>query len=509
MEQLSLDYKTTTVYQTVYSASVQHEETAEVIVPDAQPDILRFVETEAVAFMRTKEGDRGQVRVSGTAEAVVLYLPDGTTGVRKLETSVPFTVRADAPEMAAECLISAKVTVAGAEARMINPRKIMLRIDLLVEFSCCTETELKIAAGASDADKASAELLVSDTQAMMLSEVTEKTFLISDEVTVSGMREMNAELLRTRVLLNPGETAAAENRILLKGEAVIELLYRSEEGLGRYEHTVPYSQTVEFENSCEGGVFDVSTMLTGAYLNSEDGEAGSFGLELHAVAQCARYEAGMVSYIADVYSTRYAMACEMQRCVLRDLESVRTLSAPVRANVESSTPVKSVISVNACTGQPQVRTAVDGAEIAAPVELTVIYETEDGRILSTVQKLQAVTAGSAAADGICQVSGHWNGEYHTAVTAAGADIRLSVDFTVRQFRMCTFSAVDDASYDPDSPADSSDKPSMVLRRYMAGESAWMLAKKYSSTRALLLETNGLASEQELSPGMMLLIPRKR
>ena len=48
----------------IYSASFTHEETMELIVPDAQPDILEILDTDAVVLLRSKEADTGRVVIS-------------------------------------------------------------------------------------------------------------------------------------------------------------------------------------------------------------------------------------------------------------------------------------------------------------------------------------------------------------------------------------------------------------------------------------------------------------
>ena len=80
--ELELECTQLSGFETVLDTTVFHEETMEMIVPDACPDILRIVDTEGMACLRTKEAQEGRAEVSGTARAAVLYLPDGGEGLR-------------------------------------------------------------------------------------------------------------------------------------------------------------------------------------------------------------------------------------------------------------------------------------------------------------------------------------------------------------------------------------------------------------------------------------------
>ena len=66
---MELECKTThlTCYDTVLDTTLYQEETLESIVPDACPDILRIVDTEAVVCLKSKEAQEGRIEVAGTA----------------------------------------------------------------------------------------------------------------------------------------------------------------------------------------------------------------------------------------------------------------------------------------------------------------------------------------------------------------------------------------------------------------------------------------------------------
>ena len=66
---MELECKTTHLncYDTVLDTTLYQEETLESIVPDACPDILRIVDTEAVVCLKSKEAQEGRIEVAGTA----------------------------------------------------------------------------------------------------------------------------------------------------------------------------------------------------------------------------------------------------------------------------------------------------------------------------------------------------------------------------------------------------------------------------------------------------------
>ena len=114
-------------YRPVSQGMFSQEETLESIVPDAFPDISRIVSAVGKVFLKDKELGEGSLRLSGTARVTVLYIPEGEAAPRPLEVTIPFQCVRDDPQFHAGCPVQAAVYAASADARTINPRKMLVR----------------------------------------------------------------------------------------------------------------------------------------------------------------------------------------------------------------------------------------------------------------------------------------------------------------------------------------------------------------------------------------------
>ena len=118
------------------------EETLESIVPDACPDIARIVSATGKVFLKDKELGEGALRINGTARVTVLYIPEGEETPRSLEVSIPIQCVRDDPRFRAGCPVLADLQSASADARTINPRKILTRVRVSV-WAAAYEQERK------------------------------------------------------------------------------------------------------------------------------------------------------------------------------------------------------------------------------------------------------------------------------------------------------------------------------------------------------------------------------
>lgn len=145
--ELELDRTQLSGYEAVLDTTVFHEETLEMIVPDACPDILRICDTEGKVFLKSKEAQEGRVEVSGTVRAAILYLPDGEEGMRRVEATLSFTSTADSAAVGPQCSVVAVPWVEMAETRSLNPRKVLVRVNLAVHVQAYAAMTENICAG--------------------------------------------------------------------------------------------------------------------------------------------------------------------------------------------------------------------------------------------------------------------------------------------------------------------------------------------------------------------------
>ena len=139
--ELTLNRNCLSCYDTVLETTVFHEETMEMIVPDACPDILRIVDTAGMVCVKDKGTQEGRTEITGTARCSVLYLPDGESGLRRIEANIPFFCTADGPGVTPGCSVVAVPRVQRADTRVINPRKVVVRVNLAIDLRVYSKAE--------------------------------------------------------------------------------------------------------------------------------------------------------------------------------------------------------------------------------------------------------------------------------------------------------------------------------------------------------------------------------
>lgn len=496
-------------FDAVLDTTLRPEETLEMIVPDACPDILRVVETDGKVLLHRKETMDGRVELSGTMKAVVLYLPDGETGVRHLEVNIPFTCGADGPQIASDCVAVASARLCGADTRTINPRKVLVRAEAAVDVAVFSPRMETICSRVLEAEEKKVEQLTETREVYLTACVQEKPFSFSDEVSLSSGRPAAVELLKSRVELARGESKIIGNKLILKGNAIVSLLYRGQDdGVYTAGGELPFSQILEIAGVAEDAECDVTLALTGSEctLSAED-DGRSVSVKLEALAQAVVRESQSLSVLVDAYSTREPLTVELAECPADARMDRGVRSQNARQVWETPTPVRELVDSRLSVTQVTQSREEERLILTAQVEIQALYRDEEGSLFSARYPMTVPCSLDLPEGCRCFCQCERVGDLYAAPTPGGIEVRFALDF-----RYCALSreriiALSDL-YPGQAPESPGEQPSLVLRMLGQGERLWDVAKGYGTTIADIISANELESESA-AEGRLLLIPRGR
>lgn len=494
----------------VLSTCLSQEETMETIVPDAMPDILRIVDTDAAVFLRSKSSDNGRATITGNVDATVLYCPEGEKGLRKLTLDIPFTFSVTDSDINPSTRVTAVVNAANVDANMINPRKIIVRADLVADIACYNDAEMVISDNIEDDSDTGIEIMTNTSEMVTTTSVKEKTFVVADEINVPHPNPPVGTILKYKVDLAPQETKAVGSKLILRGTADVTLHYLPPEGedLVRLDHTTEFSQIIELDSPDSEGFYDIDLMLTNAYFDADNTPSNPDGrkvvMEISAVAQCVASEKKTVTYIADMYSTKYPLNPEVEQYAF-DTRAHSKASAVYHNILKTPKPPTKVLALNVHPGA--VERKLDNT-LRCPLYINAVYQTEEGEIFSITQKAEVEASADISENAKLSASAKCGKDLFSAAVPEGIDLRIPVEINVTEMVENKVNMLSGLSYDENNPIDNSKYPSIVVARPTNQDTLWQLAKKYRSTPSLILAANELAGEEEIVPGKLLIIPKK-
>jgi len=493
-------------YEAIGNMVTTHEESMETAIPEYCPDLARIIDTTGQLKIRSKSISEERLTISGTVRVCVLYNSEESTGLRNLTLSVPFECTMDDKRFAHCETVRVGGRLLLAEAKPINSRKISLRV--IPEFTVTGYAKVREQL-CSDLPDPSPDLQLQKQQmnCQLLTQVIEKPFTFTDDVILDKSREPMEDLLLDQVILHISSTQAVGNKVVVKGEAELSVLYRAEsQNLCWYTTELPFSQIVEGSELDESCVFEAETQLSECDVRMMRGEDGiGLGISLSLVLMVYVYRPCAFTYVSDLYSTKYPTQVHTQPVAFPAYLPAVTIRTEDTQHLEPNTDFACLTDCSC--GSVSVSADDSNSVLRATVYYKVLYLDEENSPMCMERSFEVSGKGNGISgyDGISaccreavlqQAGGQW--ELHTIV-----------EFTLPQMAEKSVLAVKAAEMDTGAASDSSKRPSLILRRFQPEETLWDIAKHYQTTAAAIREANDLEDKNPLPDDVMLMIPRVR
>ena len=490
-------------YRPVSQGMFSQEETLESIVPDACPDISRIVSAVGKVFLKDKELGEGSLRLSGTARVTVLYIPEGEGLPRSLEVSIPFQCARDDPQFHAGCPVQATVQAASADARTINPRKMLVRVNLAVWTAVYQQERRELSCDINFGEGAGVEKLLTSRKCNVISDVAEKVFAFSDVLRPPASKPEIEELLLYRAELGSLDAKFIGKKLVLKGDIQLIVLYRGGEGLTPVRFELPYSQILDLGTVPDEAEPEVAVMLKSVECHLRDGE---LEVAIEALAQAALWVRQLVTVVSDAYCLKQPIDVERtpeRLCTMAERASRRETA---RKLCESGIPAKQVLDCAVAVTSMSSAPVEGGMEFTAQASAMVLYLSEDDALCGVDVEIPVSCRMELPTDCTCSCTCRPMGEASAVPVTGGLEVRFEAEFAWTTLREEQVNCVTELK--PSAVQELGVRPSVVIRRMERGEALWDIAKACGSTVEDICGANGLTAG-EAAEGTLLLIPARR
>lgn len=486
-------------YNRIYSQRIRKEETLDSVVPDTLPDIGEVLFTGGSLLIRSKDVSAGRVKLEAEVPARVVYRAEDTGSIHCVEVKVPAFLSAESEAIGDGSLCTAEMKLIGLEARVLNPRKVLVRAEVCADVCCYEKDSLEYCEDVEADETIHTRLCCHELS--LFSAVTEKTFALTDELPCSESFTP-AELLSCRTEAAVDDVKFVGSKLIAKGRVKSNLLCLDTAGeMRRLEHITDFSQIIETGVSPEDGGAAVWVTPSGAYhyISSENG--GAVAMEFHLVAQVLCSETKKLCCLDDAYSNTHAL--ELAR---RELKSEKTASVNVlREKLRQLYELQDVAEVLCCSCFCGSVREGEG-KMSLPVTAQCLYRDGEGRCRSEKFSAELSFACSAAEGEKLRVKGVEITECSAAMVPGGIELCIGADMELATVREESCSCICSVTWDETEPLDNSTKPSIVLLRASSSDELWTLARENCSTVEAIVSANHLDEAGE-SWEKLILIPK--
>lgn len=480
------------------------------VLPDYYPDIFRMIkcclQPRLVSY--TISGDK--ISYDLNAELSIIYLSENSSRLHCIRQKLSYNKIVSLADTGENMSAAFDLKCGYVNCRVVNKRRIDIHglIETGIKVQCSRHRDV-----ICDAFGMNVQLKKQNVSYISQRLTARKTFNINEEFQLSDTLPPVLSILHSDVKCIVSEKKIIANKLVVKGEMIINILYSCEDtkSMQTMQFNVPFSQIVDMDNADENYTVFAEISVSECDINSCGSENHGVKCDITAALECTALKSSCTAFVTDAYSTTFP--CETANGMIKVSAIPLTLSEnhQVKFNADSSgNPINCIYdvwcSVSKCT--TEIHNDTHTAVITGAVMCTILAGGEGGSPV-IVEKEEPfehriesdIINGNTIIEPIITVSGCSYNLNDAGNISVKAD--LCIGGTITNSWQCNVLT----DIEPDETSEKVRDGDYTLKLYygIENEDVWEIAKRYSTSVRAIMEENDL-SDDRLSESGMLLIP---
>ena len=470
----------------VYSAQ---EEVCETVIPDMLPDAARVADTITSVTLRDWLPREGGAEIRAAAHVHVICAAEEADGAEKeicVDTMLSFTHHAELPGVPADAELLCEAELVSADARLLNPRKLFVRVEISFRTRAFVREERAITVGTSGEE--GLMTLTQEARIRLMTGTGVRNFTVIGELPLAGADP--AQPLCYTVTPEHKEAVCADGRLTVRGDAAFRMLYRDSGGAVRvFEGSIPFEQVMEMPSVTEDTVCETVLTLKNAEMDKAQDAEGQdvLAVTVGVCAQNVLYETRTLHVLTDAYSTAQQTALKREKLAYEEPAVPWKQRTTVTEKIELPDPAARLVDWRII---PQGGAETDGSTVTQAVLLQAVYEGDDGQICGLSRRIPVSFPAPP-----CRTE-------NLRIRIEDPGISLNGGLEVRFSAQAEGCAVQERSLEMITGIEHGEEvrtensPSLILR-FPADETLWTLAKEYHAPLDAVCRLNGLETPEDL------------
>ena len=298
---ISLKYEDYKFLKEKSDNTVEESLEAELSLPEYMPEILRIIKSTAETKINSCRLVGERVTVDGVCDLRMIYTAEDG-GIYAFSQSRPFTRHCENP-LFNDCTDAlAEARVSYVNCRATGTKRAEIKAGITIKFTVSGEESTRLV---SRSETKGIEQKIHSAKAISLGCCSTKHFSMSDTISLNTPASF---LLSTRAVAVCSEIRKISNKIMIKGEAVVEICYvnaNEKTCTERIKHTMPINQIIEYDGMNESYIGKVRLKVAAVDVIPKGDTQGmftAFDISLGISATATMYEERELQFIKGRFS---------------------------------------------------------------------------------------------------------------------------------------------------------------------------------------------------------------
>lgn len=475
-------------------------------IPDAKEDIDKIIAKNGYIVVEEINPEEGRVRVTGTVCFNVLYKTAGDkSDIEVYEGEIPFEDQINADGVTHMHTAACQCILEDITVTMINSRKLEVRGLIGNDVSVYRENKINAAVELENGQGIECQYknaLITET-AISKHDV----FKIKEELEIPQNKPNIRTILWSSVELRNIETKAMGDKIYVRGEVEIFIIYKGQE-----EHVpIQYlfsARTISKELECIGAgedmILEAECRMGKGDVNirtDDDGEDRIIGIDYNVDMDIKMYEDREIKLLSDLYSPQAEIVPETENFVYENLMMRNLAKAKLSHRKRIGGDEAKLLQICHIYGNVEVDD-VDILEnqvaVTGVVKTCILYISADDEPMNCMEADipfdYNVETMSLSKDDAVRIVPRLDQLSATLLNSEEVEIKAQVNLGISIFAHTETEVITDIRVSPIDYEKKAAMPGIVGYIVKNGDTLWSLARKYYATTDSIREINNLEND---------------
>lgn len=489
-------------------------------VPDIKEDIEYIMNNKGEIVIENVQATEGKALVKGRLEFKILYASgERDHAIHCIKEEIPFEEMINIEGLSEEDTISLHWEIEDLSTGTINSRKYNVKavVTIVADVEYLYDEMLPIDIRGDE----TVQYMKSPIDIAPIAIHKKDIYRIKDEIEIPGSRQNISQLLWSDAQLRSIETRPLEDKIQLKGEIYLFVLYLGEDesnSIQWTENTIPFTSVLDCNGSKETMIPNISCHLSGKDPEPRtdyDGEMRIIGIDYVLEMDIKLYEEEKLDVISDIYSATMNLESITKDMTFENLvmKNVSKCRANDKIKLTGNQPkILQICHSGGLVKVDDVHIVPDGLQIDGVVYVSLLYIALDDKqpmhsieeVLPFSHKIQI-----ANIDDTCIYQLQNSLEQLNAVMLNGEEIELKAVIALDALVLSRKkeAILIDIKSKPYDMKKIQAMPGIIGYVVKADDSLWKIAKNYYTTVDSIKSLNDL-SDERIMPGDKLVLMKK-
>lgn len=503
-----------TYNRTIGSEKTQKIVESDIIVPDSKPDILKLLQSDANVLIPQKEVSDGCIELDGRVDMSIIYTPEAEQDtVKGFSFSLNFNELINNKDISSLDNVFTTTSVEKLDCFMVNSRKLRVKAVISIEYEILRIEPISFATEVSGCDNPQVMRECLTFQNSI--NICEHLFTILEKIELPSGQESIHEILKNNIKICDIEYQTLNGKVIIKGAAVISILYVSTLGnIECNETELQFTEILDCENITEDCYCDIDFEIVNYKLQLDednDGDIRIINVQIDINAYLKSVEDLEIDVISDCFEPNIQTKINSNKFHLEEVIARPTMQTTIRELIVADENVPSVSRVYDIIAKPYITSVkISSGKILCEghIKTFILYISVDHNApVYSIHKEIPISYMIDCPQSKDTFSPMLKAEIkHTSYnlnTAGEIELRIVLTLSAnvinkREIELITGIEQIDSVQTADG--------NITIYFVQSGDTLWNIAKRYCVACSEIIKINSLKDEN-IKPGTKLMIPR--